>query len=64
MENLEVEELESKISNINNAVITLKLAVFEVKCEKARKVLDLQIQNYTSSLRQMLLLLDSKRHTI
>jgi hypothetical protein len=54
MENLSTEELEIKINNLNNTVVTLKVAFYEVKCEKAKKILQSQIDTYNNLLRQML----------
>jgi hypothetical protein len=61
MENLSAEDLETKINNVNNTVVTLRLALFEVKCDEAKKVIQLQIDNYTNTLRQMLSLLTNKQ---
>lgn len=61
MENMSTNDLETKIKNVNNTIITLKLALFEVKCDKAKKIIQVQIENYNSSLRQMLGQLSARR---
>jgi hypothetical protein len=61
MENLSVQELETKINSLNSAVTTLRIAISEVNCEKAKTALRLQVNTYTLSLRQTLSELNKRR---
>jgi hypothetical protein len=54
MENLSSEQLESKVNVLNNTVITLKLALTSVNCEKAKSILQVQIDTYNESIKKLL----------
>jgi predicted secreted Zn-dependent protease len=61
MDDLSVQDLEKKITALNRAVITLKVAMNDVNCEKVRKALQIQVNTYSTDSQQMLMELDKRR---
>jgi hypothetical protein len=61
MENLDTQELEIKINSLNSAVVTLKITLKDVISEKLKKVLEIQIETYSASLKEMLFELSKRR---
>jgi hypothetical protein len=62
MENLSLEQLESRMNTLNNTVVTLKLAVSHLNCEKAKSVLQVQIDTYNNSIRKILFELSKRQN--
>jgi hypothetical protein len=61
VENLDTQELEIKINSLNSAVVTLKVTLKGVICEKLKKALEIQIETYNASLKEMLFELSKRR---
>lgn len=57
MDKLTTEQLQIKINTLNNTVVALKLALFEVRCDNAKKIIQYQINIYNNMLRNMMSLL-------
>jgi hypothetical protein len=64
MEKMSARDLEIKITCLHSTVETLKGAITEVNCEKAKRTLQMQVDAYCLTLQKMLSELSSKQERV